>query len=164
MTNINKPIKTIVSDWRLVANSEKKIVKSLLNKTTAVVLRNRNDENNLIARVTIGQHNRDFIVDKNCDLQTGELIEPSSIRVYNLVNKDGVMIERLWGEVLVEDFNINNSKQKIQEQVHKEIQKKDNRLEIENKKQEVKWITVKVNPNPLVDFSGDDLSLDPRFW
>ena len=35
----------------------------------------------------------------------------------------------------------------------------------ENKNnQETKWITIRVNPNPLVDFSGDDLSLDPRFW
>lgn len=34
----------------------------------------------------------------------------------------------------------------------------------ENTKQEIELRTVIVNPTPLVDFSGDDLSLDPRFW
>ena len=102
MSNIlGKAAKAVVENWKLVANSEQKLAKSQLSKTTAVVFQSKFDENKLVARVTVGQQYVDFTVDLKCNLQAGDHINPASIRVYDLVNTtDGVVITRLWGEVL----------------------------------------------------------------
>ena len=101
MSNIlGKAAKAVVENWKLVANSEQKLAKSQLSKTTAVVFQSQFDEDKLVARVTVGQQYVDFTVDMKCDLEAGDHINPASIRVYDLVNRDGVVITRLWGEVL----------------------------------------------------------------
>lgn len=101
MSNIlGKAAKAVVENWKLVANSEQKLAKSQLSKTTAVVFQSKFDEDKLVARVTIGQQYVDFTVDMKCNLEAGDHINPASIRVYDLVNRDGVVITRLWGEVL----------------------------------------------------------------
>jgi hypothetical protein len=101
MSNIlGKAAKAVVENWKLVANSEQKLAKSQLSKTTAVVFQSQFDEDKLVARVTVGQQYVDFTVDMKCDLEVGDNINPASIRVYDLVNRDGVVITRLWGEVL----------------------------------------------------------------
>ena len=101
MANIlGKAAKAVVENWKLVANSEQKLAKSQLSKTTAVVFQSKFDEDKLVARVTVGQQYVDFTVDMKCGLKAGNRIKPASIRVYDLVNSDGVVITRLWGEVL----------------------------------------------------------------
>jgi autonomous glycyl radical cofactor GrcA len=101
MSNIlGKAAKAVVENWKLVANSEQKLAKSQLSKTTAVVFQSQFDEDKLVARVTVGQQYVDFTVDMKCKLEAGDHINPASIRVYDLVNRDGVVITRLWGEVL----------------------------------------------------------------
>jgi hypothetical protein len=101
MSNIlGKAAKAVVENWKLVANSEQKLAKSQLSKTTAVVFQSKFDEDKLVARVTVGQQYVDFTVDMKCNLEAGDHISPASIRVYDLVNRDGVVITRLWGEVL----------------------------------------------------------------
>ena len=101
MSNIlGKAAKAVVENWKLVANSEQKLAKSQLSKTTAVVFQSKFDEDKLVARVTIGQQYVDFTVDMKCNLKANDHINPASIRVYDLVNRDGVVITRLWGEVL----------------------------------------------------------------
>lgn len=113
---MNHPIfgkfKNIIIDyWKLVANSEHRLRKLHLLNTTAMVFKSKFNEDKLIARVTIGQQYKDFIVDKNCNLKAGDLIEPNSIRVYELINNNGIVIKRLWGETL---YNTNNTEKKIQ--------------------------------------------------
>lgn len=101
MSNIlGKAAKAVVENWKLVANSEQKLAKSQLSKTTAVVFQSKFDEDKLVARVTVGQQYVYFTVDMKCNLEAGDHINPASIRVYDLVNRDGVVITRLWGEVL----------------------------------------------------------------
>ncbi len=99
MNILGKAAKTVKETWKVVANSEQKLTKSQLSKTTAVVFQSKFDEDKLIARVTIGKQYVDFTVDVKCELQVGDHIEPSSIRVYDLTNGE-VTITRLWGEVL----------------------------------------------------------------
>ena len=97
MNILGKAAKTVrESEWKLVANSEQKLAKSQLSKTTAVVFQSMYDENKLVARVTVGQNYVDFTVDVKCKLQEGDTIDPSSIRVYQLI-KDTTVITRLWG-------------------------------------------------------------------
>ena len=112
---MNHPIfgkfKNIIIDyWKLVANSEHRLTKSQLLNTTAMVFKSDFNEDKLIARVTVGQQYKDFIVDKNCNLKAGDLIEPNSIRIYELINNNGIVIKRLWGETLC---STNNTEKKI---------------------------------------------------
>lgn len=101
MSNIlGKAAKTVTVNWKLVDNSVKKLAKSQLSKTTAVVFQSKYDEDKLVARVTVDKQYVDFTVDMKCNLQAGDNIDPASIKVYDLVNTDGVVITRLWGEVL----------------------------------------------------------------
>lgn len=100
MNNIlGKAAKTVKETWKLVANSEQKLSKQQLSKTTAVVFQSKFDDSKLIARVTVNNQYVDFTVDVKCDLEAGDNIKPSSIRVYDLTNGE-VTITRLWGEVL----------------------------------------------------------------
>lgn len=101
MANIlGKAAKAAVDNWKLVANSTQKLTKQQLSKTNAVVYQSQFDEDKLIARVTVGNQYVDFTVDRKCNLKVGDHINPASIIVYDLVNKEGVVITRLWGEVL----------------------------------------------------------------
>ena len=100
MNNIlGKAAKTVNETWKLVANSEQKLSKQQLSKTTAVVFQSKYDEDKLVARVTVGNQYVDFTVDVKCNLKAGNHIKPSSIRVYTLTNGE-TEITRLWGEVL----------------------------------------------------------------
>lgn len=99
MNILGKAAKTVENKWKLVANSEQKLTKQQLSKTTAVVFQSKFDEDKLVARVTIGNQYVDFTVDAMCNLEAGDHIKPSSIRVYELTNGE-VTITRLWGEVL----------------------------------------------------------------
>lgn len=99
MNILGKAAKTVENKWKLVANSEQKLTKQHLSKATAVVFQSKFDENKLVARVTIGNQYVDFTVDTLCDLEAGDHIKPSSIRVYKLTNGE-VEITRLWGERL----------------------------------------------------------------
>ena len=99
MNILGKAAKTVENKWKLVANSEQKLTKQQLSKTTAVVFQSKFDEDKLVARVTIGNQYVDFTVDAKCDLEASDHIKPSSIRVYELTNGE-VTITRLWGEVL----------------------------------------------------------------
>ena len=100
MNNIlGKAAKTVNETWKLVANSEQKLTKQQLSKTTAVVFQSKFDDSKLIARVTVNNQYVDFTVDIKCNLEAGDHIKPSSIRVYELTNGE-VTITRLWGEVL----------------------------------------------------------------
>ena len=100
MNNIlGKAAKTVDETWKLVKNSEQKLSKQQLSKTTAVVFQSKYDEDKLVARVTVGNQYVDFTVDIKCDLKAGNHIKPSSIRVYTLTNGE-VEITRLWGEAL----------------------------------------------------------------
>lgn len=99
MNILGKAAKTVNETWKIVANSEQKLSKQQLSKTTAVVFQSKFDEDKLIARVTIGNQYVDFTVDVKCDLEAGDSIKPSSIRVYELTNGE-VTITRLWGETL----------------------------------------------------------------
>ena len=100
MNNIlGKAAKTVDETWKLVKNSEQKLSKQQLSKTTAVVFQSKYDEGKLVARVTVGNQYVDFTVDIKCDLKAGNHIKPSSIRVYTLTNGE-VEITRLWGEAL----------------------------------------------------------------
>ena len=100
MNNIlGKAAKTVNETWKLVKNSEQKLSKQQLSKTTAVVFQSKFDEDKLVARVTVGNQYVDFTVDIKCSLEAGDHIKPSSIRVYTLTNGE-VEIIRLWGEAL----------------------------------------------------------------
>lgn len=99
MNILGKAAKTVENKWKLVANSEQKLTKQQLSKTTAVVFQSKFDEEKLVARVTIGNQYADFTVDILCGLKVGDNIKPSSIRVYTLTNGE-VEITRLWGEAL----------------------------------------------------------------
>lgn len=99
MNILGKAAKTVENKWKLVANSEQKLTKQQLSKTTAVVFQSKFDEEKLVARVTIGNQYVDFTVDILCGLEAGDHIKPSSIRVYTLTNGE-VEITRLWGEAL----------------------------------------------------------------
>lgn len=100
MINIlGKAAKTVNETWKLVANSEQKLSKQQLSKTTAVVFQSKFDEDKLVARVTVGNQYVDFTVDIKCNLEAGDNIKPSSIRVYELTNGE-ITITRLWGEAL----------------------------------------------------------------
>ena len=99
MNILGKVAKTVEEKWKLVANSEQKLTKQQLSKTTAVVFQSKFDDSKLIARVTVNNQCVDFTVDIKCNLEAGDNIKPSSIRVYELTNGE-VTITRLWGEVL----------------------------------------------------------------
>ena len=99
MNILGKVAKTVEEKWKLVANSEQKLTKQQLSKTTAVVFQSKFDDSKLIARVTVNNQYVDFTVDIKCNLEAGDNIKPSSIRVYELTNGE-VTITRLWGEVL----------------------------------------------------------------
>lgn len=51
-----------------------------------------------IARVFLDQKCADFVVDSNCELQPGDLIDPKSIRVYISVNKEGIKNQQAMGK------------------------------------------------------------------
>lgn len=99
MNILGKAAKTAEKTWKLVANSEVKLSKSQLSKTTAVVFQSQFDDSKLIARVTVANSYIDFTVDYNCGLKKGDYIEPSSIRVYKLTNGEKE-ITRLRGKAL----------------------------------------------------------------
>lgn len=99
MNILGKAAKTVENKWKLVANSEQKLTKQQLSKTTAVVFQSKFDDSKLVARVTVNNQYVDFTVDTLCNLEAGDHIKPSSIRVYDLTNGE-VTITRLWGEVL----------------------------------------------------------------
>lgn len=99
MNILGKAAKTVENKWKLVKDSEQKLTKQQLSKTTAVVFQSKFDEEKLVARVTIGNQYVDFTVDIMCGLEAGDHIKPSSIRVYELTNGE-VTITRLWGEAL----------------------------------------------------------------
>lgn len=99
MNILGKVAKTVEEKWKLVKNSEQKLAKAQLSKTTAVVFQSKYDEDKLVARVTVGNQYVDFTVDAKCNLKAGDRIKPSSIRVYILTNGE-VEITRLWGEAL----------------------------------------------------------------
>lgn len=99
MNILGKTAKTAEKTWKLVANSEVKLSKSQLSKTTAVVFQSQFDDSKLVARVTVANSYVDFTVDYNCGLEEGDCIEPSSIRVYKLTNGEKE-ITRLWGKAL----------------------------------------------------------------
>ena len=89
----------VVSDWKLVDGSEVKLSKDQLKNAEAVVYRSKYDEKKLVCRVYVGNEYADFTVDFHCDLDEGDTVKPSSIRVYDL-KKDDTVIKRLWGEAL----------------------------------------------------------------
>ena len=96
---LGKAAKTVEESWKLVANSEQKLTKQQLSKTTAVVFKSKFDDSKLIARATVNNQYVDFTVDIKCSLKVGDHIKPNSIRVYDLTNGEKI-ISRLWGEVL----------------------------------------------------------------
>lgn len=89
----------LVSDWKLVENTEVKLSKAQLKNAKAVVYRSQYDEKKLVCRVYVGNEYADFTVDFHCGLDEGDVVKPSSIRVYDLKKGDTV-IKRLWGEAL----------------------------------------------------------------
>lgn len=100
MSNIlGKAAKTVTENWKLVNNSVKKLAKSQLAQTTAVVFQSKFDEDKLVARVTVGNQYVDFTVDVKCRLEAGDSIDPATVKVYELTNGEKT-ITRLWGEVL----------------------------------------------------------------
>ena len=96
---LGKAAKTVEESWKLVANSEQKLTKQQLSKTTAMVFQSKFDDSKLIARVPVNNQYVDFTVYIKCSLKVGDHIKPSSIRVYDLTNGEKI-ITRLWGEVL----------------------------------------------------------------
>lgn len=100
MSNIlGKTAKAVKNSWYLVPDTEQKLSKTMLSKTTAVVFQSKFDDSKLVARVTVGKQYVDFTVDNMSLLQAGDHIDPASIRVYKLTNGEKT-IERLWGKAL----------------------------------------------------------------
>ena len=89
----------VASEWKLIEGTEVKLSKTQLKTAKAVVYRSKYDETKLICRVYVGNEYADFTVDFHCDLDEGDMVKPSSIRVYDLKKGDTV-IKRLWGEAL----------------------------------------------------------------
>ena len=89
---------TVQHKWRLVGEVEKLKNEEIL-KTTAVIFKSKYNDGQLVARVTVGKHYADFIVDPLCKLMEGDYIDPKTIKVYTLTNGEK-KITRLWGKVL----------------------------------------------------------------
>lgn len=168
--DVKKQKKIVCTDWKLVDGSEMKFSEDQLDHVMGIVLRNTEDVDMPIARVFLDQEYADFVVDSNCELQPGDLIDPKSIRVYILVNKEGIKINRLWGSALKVQFGISVQDKVSQKrsQLHKNEsinpEEEENSINPRAKSQPINLRAVSVNTHPLIDYSGDDLSLNPVFW
>ena len=100
MLILGKTAKTVKNNWNLVEGSEQMLSKAMAKKASVKVVKSdKFDKDTLLALVTIGDKYVTFKLDVTCSLEEGDVIDPSSVRVYQLTNGEKT-ITRLYGEKL----------------------------------------------------------------
>ena len=100
MLILGKTAKTVKNNWNLVEGSEQMLSKAMAKKASfKVVKSDKFDKDTLLAVVTIGDKYVTFKLDTTCSLEEGDVIDPSSVRVYQLTNGEKT-ITRLYGKKL----------------------------------------------------------------